>query len=322
MAVDYTTTALIANIKRRISVPSTQSLFSPEDICALATDELQDTIYPLIMSVRQEYFVKSLTMPIDLNNPRYPIPGIGAGMKLREVDLSSTSGEGDPSVPNWVNLQQINREDANNAVWTNTVTGWPSGFYIEDNDVILFPVPQAIGYIRLTYFKRSPSLVTTANAGQVVNINSLTNEVSVSAVPSAWAVGDLFNAESPISPFPTDAEGLELTAINGNTLTFDTVTGIAVGDWICADGETVIPPVMIEAHGLLAQATAVKMLESMDNAGSFERAQKKYDKQADSFLTLLSPRDDASVKKVMAIGTGIAYWNSGSSWGGWGRGGW
>lgn len=320
MAVDYTTTALIANIKRRISTPSTQSLFRPDDICAMATDELQDTIYPLIMSARSEYFVKSLILPVQNNDPRYAIPGVGAGMKLREVDLSSTYGNDQRS--NWVNIQQINREDANSAVWTNTVSGWPSGFYIENNDVVLFPNPQAIGYIRMTFYKRSPSLVTTSKAGMVSNIDTNSLEVSVSIVPSTWAVGDIVNAESPNSPFNTNAEGLEITAINGNVLTLDSVDGIEVGDWMCLDGETVIPPVMVEAHGLLAQATAVKMLESMDNAGSFERAQRKYDKQAADLLVLITPRDDASVKKVTAIGTGISYWNSGCSWSGWGRGGW
>lgn len=320
MAVDYTTTALVANVKRRISAPTTQSLFDPDDICALATDELQDTIYPLIMSVRKEFFVKSLVLPIDPSNPRYGIPGVGAGMKLREVDITSSLGDGVTTT--WVNLQQINREDANSSVWTNTVTGWPSGFYIENNDVILFPAQQTVGYIRLTFFKRSPALVTTSKAGQVVNIDVGALEVSVSLVPSAWAVGDTVNAESPVSPFPTNAEDLEITAINGNVLTLDSVDGIEVGDWICFDGETVIPPVMVEARGLLAQATAVKILESMDNAGPFERAQKKYDSQAESFLTLITPRDDASVQKVTSIGSGIAYWNSGSSWGGWGGGGW
>lgn len=323
MAVDYTTTALMANILRRMSSPSSQNLFEPEDLCQLATDELQDTIFPLIMSARNEYFVK--TKYYELNDytdtlPLLPIPPQAAGMKVREVCFGNGATIESNDRQGWFNMPQQNPEDVDSGIWSQGYIGWPLGFYFLNNDIVLWPGPQSwTGIVRIRYFKRAPQLVPTYDAGQVVNINTLTNEVSVTTVPTSWAVGDLFSAESQVPPFATDAEDLELTAISGNTLTFDTVEGIEVGDWICISGTTTVPPVPVEAHALLAQATAVKCLEAIADQ-RVGLAQSKYDKQANAFLKLITPRDDAAVKKVTTTGRGIASYNSGfgpAMWGGW-----
>ncbi len=322
MAVDYTTTALQSNILRRMSAPSSQNLFEPEDLCQLATDELQDTIFPLIMSARAEYFVKSKYYTLSEHTatlPRLPIPPNAAGMKVREVDFGNGSTVAENDRQGWFNMPQQNREDINSGIWSQGYIGWPTGFLFENNDILLWPAAQSwSGIVRVTYFKRAPTLVPTDQAGQVVNVNSGTGEVSVSAVPTSWAVGDIFNAESQVPPFATDAEDMELTVIAGNTLTFDTVTGVEIGDWICLSGTTTVAPVPVEAHALLAQATAVKCLEAISDQ-RVNLAQAKYDKQANAFLKLITPRDDASVKKVTSTGRGIAAYNSGfgSFWGGW-----
>src|SRR3982074_2990785 len=90
--IDYTATGLLASIKRRISIPDAQNLYSEDDLIAFAGDELSSTIVPLVHSVQQEYWVVRLDVPLVMNQLNYIIPIRGVVNGLRLLTLVDTNG--------------------------------------------------------------------------------------------------------------------------------------------------------------------------------------------------------------------------------------
>src|SRR5712664_430500 len=90
--IDYTTTALVANIKRRITLPDAQNLFSPEDLIAFAGDELSSSIEPIVHSVQQEYWVVRQDVPLVMGQTNYTIPIRGIVNGLRLITLLDNGG--------------------------------------------------------------------------------------------------------------------------------------------------------------------------------------------------------------------------------------
>ena len=85
MAIDYTTTALVSSIKRRASVPTSQSLFETTDFNAILTDEMQSIIVPIILAEQQDFFVHSQDIAMDGVVKSFDIPSRSIGMKLKDV---------------------------------------------------------------------------------------------------------------------------------------------------------------------------------------------------------------------------------------------
>jgi hypothetical protein len=301
MAVSYTTTQLIASIKRRASMPTSQQLFTDQAFIDLATDEMESNIVPMIMSVREEYFVKEIDYTITASQIAYAIPPRAIGMKLRDVVLVTN-----PNTPQYSisSLPRLNLEDISNDVGSPYIT--PVGFYLKNNDVILYPTPANTGtYLRLYYLERPLTLCTTSNAGQITSINTGTNEVTLSFVPNDWVVGDTINAVSSVPGFQTTVVSAEITALSDPTVTLDSVDDLSVGDWISLEGFSPIPQIPVEAQIVLAQATAVKCLEALGDREGMAAAERKLEQNKHDMLTMLNPRVDGAIQKVTNAGTGI-----------------
>lgn len=299
---NYTTSGLVANIKRRVTVPTSQNLFQPEDIVAFANDELQSFIVPLIMSVREEHFVAVYEVSVEANQQYYEIPGDAIGMKLRAVDVINDQSNNTI----WSSLARLEPEDVSGNYWDY---GQPTGFYLQGNSVVLYPIPQSGGTLRLTYFKRCSELVYVNKAGLVSNVDTNTNEVTLSTVPAGWVVGTLVDVVNPNPPFNTPKTQLEITAVNGFTVTLSDVTGIVNGYWVCLTGETVVAYIPVECQNVLAQAAACKLLEALGDSEGLKRSQAKLEEIIKQMMTILNPRVDGSPKKITSHGNGLAEWN-------------
>jgi hypothetical protein len=91
--------------------------------------------------------------------------------------------------------------------------------------------------------------------------------------------------------------------VSSPTLGLTTVVGLSVGDYLTVEGETLVPQLPIEIHAFLAQAAAVKVLEAMGDSQGMRNAETKLQQVQKDVLTLISPRTDGSVKKVVNINT-------------------
>lgn len=310
MLPQYSTTELIENIKRRCAVPTSQLTYTAAGFVALANDELQGEVVPLIMSTREEYFVETY----DVLSPAdgvIEIPGTAVGAKLRSVCYVQQTN---PLVLS--NLPRIDLDVIAGIGFFNFDT--LAGFYVQGNSVILYPntsVPVNTN-MRLYFYRRTLVLTDDANFGQVLSIDSLTKTVVLSFVPYNWAAGTEINAISSVPNFKVTLAFATVQNVSSPSVELDTVDGLSVGDYISPYGFSAIPQVIVEAHPYLAQLTAVKALEGLGDREGMQAAQAKADLLKTNLLIMISQRVDGSVKKIMNPNGGFRVQN------GLGRRGW
>jgi hypothetical protein len=85
-------------------------------------------LVPLIVTLREDFFVRSASQSITANQANYPMPTRAAGMVLRDVKVIRGTEV--------LTLHKISREEI-----TSTATGTPHSFYLEENNVVLYPTP-------------------------------------------------------------------------------------------------------------------------------------------------------------------------------------
>ncbi len=101
--MDFTSTGLIAQIKRRALIPTSQNLFSNSDFIDMLNEELQNRIVTYIMSVREDYLLKYNDILQDGSTKEFTIPYNAIGNKLNSVSLY------DNRDPNSFNISHVPR---------------------------------------------------------------------------------------------------------------------------------------------------------------------------------------------------------------------
>lgn len=307
----YSVAELIENIKRRCTVPTSQLTFTDRDFTLLANDELQGEVSPLIMSTREEYFVDHYDIPAPANK-RIPFPTATIGNKIRSVCyLQQTS----PEI--LINLPRIDLDVVAGVGFTNFNT--LAGFYIEGNDLVLYP-PTSVPVntmIRIYFYRRTLVLAAPNEYGRILSIDPDTNTIVMDYLPTSWTAGTQLNAINQGSPFNVTTEDLSVVSASAPSLIVSSVEGLAVGDYVCELGFSAIPQVPIEAHPYLAQLTAAKCLESLGDQQGMAIAIQRAEQLKQNLLVMISQRVDGSVKKVVDPSGGLRL-NAGL--GRWGRG--
>lgn len=295
MAIDYTVTELVRSLKRRASMPTSQSTFSPADLVALMNDEMHSIILPRIKDVREEYFVTYTDFPLVSGQSEYVIPSRAAGNALRDVVFVDSNNRESPCP----RLAPEDIKETNSNFFGSALVG----HYFKDNKIVIVPQPlnpQSGFSVRMKYERRPNNLCLESSAATIVTINSLTNEVTVSNQPSAWTSNTEFDVISENSPFVSIADDQGISNIAANVLTFDSLPDdIAVGQWIASAGESPIPQLPYEAHHVLAQLGAVKALEILGKASEVKTAKESAAEMLRFFVSLITPRNDGSQKKIV-----------------------
>lgn len=307
MKPQYNTEELIKAIKRACSVPTSQLTYTDVDFVDIANDRLQSMVVPLMMSAREEYFVKykDVASPAD---GVIPFPTDAVGAKLRSVCFVQQTS---PLV--LVNLPRLDLDVVAGVGFFNYAT--LAGFYIQGNDIILYPntsVP-VNSAMRLYYYKRSLALAAPENYGQITAIDTNTNTVQLNYLPVSWEVGTILNAVASEPNFLVTNESTEITSISSPSVVLTSVEGLSVGDYLSLEGYSAIPQIPVEAMKYLSQITAVACLEGLGDRPGMEAAQAIAEQYKTNLLIMVSQRVDGSVKKIMNPDGGLRLWT------GWGR---
>lgn len=278
---NFTTLSLINSIKRRASIPTSQSLFTSADLVAIMDEELHSLIVPFILKMRESYLVTSTDIPIVEGTTEYSIPSQAIGMKLKDLVLLDSASEIVGELPLVTKLSPYR------------------GYWVKNNKIVLHPDEKAdCTSLRLSYFRRPNTLAETTDCGEIQSINTLTNELTLVSCPSTWTSSTKIDVISATPGFDCLAENVSIVAINGYVVQLASVAGLSVGDWVAPTGYSPIPQVPYEAHLLLAQAATLKVLEALNDQAGLVAASKKYDEMKEAFLIMISPRVDESPKKI------------------------
>ena len=311
MLPQYNTEQLIESIKRRCTVPTSQLTYTDDDFVKIATETLLDEVVPLVMSTREEYFVDYVDVSTAADGI-IDIPDYCVGSKLRSVCYMVQSS---PLV--LTNLPRIDLDVVAGVGFNNYNV--LSGFYVQNNSLILYPNQsvQAGTNIRLYYYKRVLSLAEPAAYCQISSIDTVAKSVVVDVVPAAWAIDTVINAVSSVQGFKTVNEEMTITAVSSPTIFFDNVDNLSVGDYLSIQGYSAIPQIPVEAHGYLAQLSAVRILEGQADAQGLQIASDRAEKLKRDLLVMISQRVDGSVRKIMnpngglRLGSGLGRWSRG-----------
>ena len=81
--VDY----LLAQVRRRASLPTSQNLFTDAKLILMLDDELKTRIVPFLMSFQDNWFVEHQTYSGDGSTITFAIPSNAVGQKLKDVSI-------------------------------------------------------------------------------------------------------------------------------------------------------------------------------------------------------------------------------------------
>lgn len=308
MPTDYTNDRLLENIRLRALLPESQNLYSPERLLMLANDQLQISIFPMMMETKGDYFlhINTQTLTTSLS---YPIPGDAVGNKIKGVywrDSNWPANQPDCFIP-MINIQDL----------TNQAAGLFNymACYIQDNSVYLTNTRNVVGrLLRQRYYKRAYELVANSSGAQITDAS--TANIVCNAIPSDWSVGDVLMLTNQEPPFETVTTTLEITALPGsnviNLVQTDPDEPVLTqeemeGNWLTLVGETVIAQITPEAHPILAQDVAVKCLEGMSDP-NMGTSQLKLQEMKTAFVNAMTPRMDGTAKKLIQR-NGTLFWN-------------
>jgi hypothetical protein len=288
--VDYTTTALLASIRRRASIPTTSTTGGADaDLLAYANEELQLRLTADIMRLREEYFAYNSDSAI--SGTSYRVPKRAIGGKLRGVYLLDSS-----SNPLEV-LQRIEPERVPDYGTDQSVLG----FVVEGNNVKLVPsATTTASYLRLSYHIRPNELATTGHQAITV-VDTANNRVTVSSTTgfTTSTPCDLLAGKPGFHHLAIDQTPTVVGSPAG-TVTFSALpSGLAVGDYLALAEKGPIPQIPAEYHPILAQRVAIKYLQAGGYLEELAGALRELEGMEAAVGVLATPRVDGSPQKII-----------------------
>ena len=349
-----TTADLITRVKNKETIPDSGAAYSDTVLLEYLDQSLKAFIVPSIETVMEEYFVVTQDTQVP-QMPNYPtnnppvdvpnainIPSESTGMRLRDVYIVGNDGS-------FYNLPRLTPSQAASqsfgspwapAVTTSNANQFLGGFFVQGNQVQIYPYGLASGKIVRLTFQRAPAdlcLTTvagqvTAITGDVITLDKVlpwygSGQVSSNLVTHVNAISGLQphdfvqNPLIPTTVYTSYAPLNDVALVNcvGNVITFPTGTAanIQVGDWICPAGYSVFAQnIPKELLPTLVQKAASMCVHAAGDAEGYKIAQQEFNDMLKMALMQITPR--VIGKPIKIIPTNSAFKASrGSNWGRW-----
>ena len=269
-----TTSDLLESIKRGSSIPAYQPRFSNADLLALADEEIESRVIPLIKSLRQDYFLFQQSQTTVANQNSYQIPHRAIGGTILDLTYDSNS------------LKHIDPSQA-----TQSAAGDPHSFFFLQDSVILYPSPSSAKTLLFTYELAPGKLVETSRCVQVSAKSS--TSITSSSIPSSF----LANVEVDFIKGNGQCASLALeksvSNVSSTTVDFasDTIpSSFEVGDWVCLAGESCVLQIPKETRPLLALAVQARIFEAIGDENMIQLTDRKLKEKLEQVKSVLTPR--------------------------------
>ena len=331
-----TTEDLIRRVKNLETIPDSGAAYSDDVLLEYLDQSLKGFIVPAIESTVEEHFVVTIDQempmqppylgvspPTDVGNA-LTIPGTSTGLRLRDVYVIGNQGA-------FFNLPRLTPSQAAaqsfGSPWGAGVppmnnVQFIGGFFLQGNQVQIYPYGLASGkLVRLTFQRAPADLCLTTDAGQVTQV--VGDVVTIDKVLQWYGTAQIgyvpthVNAISYVTPneYVKDAtvpvtvytsytplDDMTLVSVSGNVLTLPAGTGanIQVGDWICPAGQSVfaqnIPKELLPA---LCRKAAEMCLEAAGDREGQSVAMNTYTAMIKMALAQIAPRVIGKPTKVL-----------------------
>lgn len=298
---------LLSDVRRSGMLPdSSPSGVADADILAHANKELQSRLLPLVMSVREEFYVQTAQQSVVANQQGYRIPSRGIGNKLRDVLLLLN----DNTIRN---LARLAPEQYAEII---TTTGpYPWAFFLESDSVMLVPTPSTSSActLQLKYLIRPNFLVKSDATATptVTTVQANTPSTGYTRINHSATGTDLGTstkrdivAAKPgfrtlvISATPTSS-GNGHVVFNASDVPSDFSTANNAGDYISAEQTSPVVQLPPELHNLLYQRTLCRVLQSIGDIEALQAAEANAVEMERAALGIISNRTEGEPKKVV-----------------------
>ena len=282
----FDTTRLVEQVTITGCLPTGR--FSNDELMEMAYNVMLSEMVPLIIGVREEYYVRSYDEALAAGQGAYLIVSRAIGGTLREAKMIVGN-----------DIIDLTRKDLEEI--TSVRTGTPEGFYLQGNEVILDPAPAAAsGSLRQFYFIRPSRFVAPTSCAQISAIDRGTNTISAT-LPSAWTTADSFDLVRGKAHHDILSTDLAASGVGSGQITFTSSlpASLAVGDWVCLAEQTCFPFLPLEGHAALVQATAAAALESIGHPNA-ERTAAKANVLKENLKSILAVRVQGAPKRLAA----------------------
>lgn len=329
--MDQTTAGLINLLKERETIPDSGVAYSESTLLNFLDQAAKGFIYPAVEATLEEHFVVTMDFqmptqpqyngqspPTDVSNVLY-IPGESTGLRLR--DLYVIGSDGTPyNLPRMTPTQAASQNFGaiNWSLQYSNQIGAVGGFYLQGNQVQIFPYGLASGkLIRITYQRAPNDLCLTSEAGQVVNVTgdvltldkvlpwyggltrvcAISNDLPHDFVPDATIPTTVYCSYTPLN-------NILLTGVAGNVITLPAGTGanISVGDWICPRNSSVYAQnIPKELLPVLIQKAAAMVLESAGDREGQVSAEETFKSMMNMAILQIAPRVQGKPIKALPV---------------------
>lgn len=284
--MDFTSTGLIAQIKRRALIPTSQNLFSDSDLIAMLNEELQNRVIPYILAVREDYFLTYDEYTQNGSTTEIDIPKNAIGNKINQVNIYTASSDDSffASVPRLA-VSQIN--------------DYFGGYYIQGSKIKIFPQAITSGQLRVYYYKRPSEIVATSRTAIISTVNTNTSIVCSTNLPANITTGSLIDIVSNNQPWDTVTERTA-GVVASATINLTSTTDMETGFYVASRGESPFAQIPQDTIPLLIQAVVVRMMEYMGDTNGLQASLLTYAQMESDNRNLITPRVDAQPKKISA----------------------
>jgi hypothetical protein len=260
-------------------------------ILRFINSELSSTVFPLIVGVSEDYFVKYK----DISNASTGVlltARMGGGL-LREVKYftGTVSRQSDLSDLARVSLDEIQ---------TN---GFP-GFYVQGNRLFTTPDNSFTGKLRLYYYHRPSELVLESACATITAIDTTNKKVTVSSVPTPFTTSKTFDFVQANPQFDALGIDLSVTLISSNNITFSSSlpSGLAVGDYVCLAEQSPVPQIPFEAFDLLVYGAALRLCRAAKDVQGIQIMAQAVEQEKQNVKGMLQPRVEGAPQMVTGSG--------------------
>lgn len=304
----WTTTELLADVRRSGMLPdSAPSGVSDADILAHANKELQARLLPLVMAVREEFYVQPYSMQLVAGQQGYRVPSRGIGNKLRDVLLQLSDGS----------LQNLARiaPEAYPETMSTAPSVYPWAFFMESDSVMLVPTPATTGAATLVlkYLLRPSWLVAVSATATptVVTVTANTPSPGLTRIDHSAASTNLGTSTARdvvmarpgfrtlmLGAVPT-ASGNGYVVVDSSALPSDFSTANNAGDYLSAAETTPVVQLPPELHNLLYQRTLCRVLQSIGDLQALQAAEADAAQMEKDAVGIIANRVEGEAKKVV-----------------------
>lgn len=313
----YSTTELLADVRRSGMFPANANVGTADaDLLAHGDKEMQARLLPLVLGVREEFYIATKDYAITGGQGSYRIPPRSIGGRLRDVFMVQSGG-----TPR--NLARIEPERM--LELRVTQPGVPWAFYVEGNNIVLVPTPASTNgdTLRLKFFARPNRLVLASAARQISTITANTPSAGItritcaSNVPSSFTTSvtyDIVRATPNFEHVGTDMAASTVSAANvhiaASLLPSDFTTVNYVNDWLCLAEESPIPQLPAELGQLLAQRVLCRVLDSIGDIEALAPAERQAIDMEHAGAKLIQPRVEGEPRRVLGqiLFRGRRFW--------------